>query len=163
MSDEYTSAGKSGGDTPLGSGAGQRPYMPRATIDAVAAWLKHGAQGRAPCVMSPMDEMAWFNTPVVTYPVQTAFEAIQLCQANSERVLLLLCCPTGAGQIAPDPQIDQGASTSLALNTTVPYLLLTQKEHGVLCQTSWYGHQNGTVVPVQRWMVIEVTLKDWPR
>lgn len=107
--------------------------------------------------MPPWEAYRWFDTPlerVVALPFGAGW--VQLCERSVRRVCLIFACPpTASGQIS----LNQGSANSgIGVQAGQSPLILTQQQHGPLCQEPWFGSSGGGSFIT----VVEVLLRAWP-
>lgn len=108
----------------------------------------------------PWEEMQWFETPTMsefTNP-NPAGLTVSVAPANSRRVVLILGCASGTGLYVSIRNDVAGATNGYQLLATTLPLIITQKDHGVLCQVEWFAF-------IPQFDVLDVTqvvLRDWP-
>jgi hypothetical protein len=108
-------------------------------------------------ILSPWDSSRYFSAPV-----ETSYGAIaqntQICKTDYKRVVLLIGLLSSSDSIRLSLKSGSFGGTGFVLTGTMPPLILTQREHGILCQSEWFVAQ----APATGMTVIEVFLQDWP-
>lgn len=110
--------------------------------------------------MPPWEANEWFHTPtVVQVPVGGA-GAFQLCQANPQRVALIISAAFGAGfnvYVAPRSDVAAGLGYNLSQNN--PSVSFLHADYGPLVAMDWFGTSSGVA---GNYTIFEVVLRDWP-
>ncbi len=125
--------------------------------------LKAGGKPRSKCVLSPWDEYAWFQTPVVTTTQCRTAAPTLVARSNPYRVVLMFSCAFGAAGtlfISPSQAMVGNANLAIPVPVSFPPFILTQKDHGILAQIEWWGV---SVTANMRITVVEGILKGWPQ
>jgi hypothetical protein len=108
--------------------------------------------------MSPWDAFSWFDTPrerTVSLPGNTA---TPICAAEPRRVVLIIAAPQTNLTISLLPSLTSTTGLPIVASSAQLPFILTQHEHGPLCQLQWYGLAGFT----SSCTVVEVLLRDWP-
>lgn len=106
--------------------------------------------------LPPWEEIQFFNDPVVTV-LPAPHAGVQVVAANPQRVVLVLSCATaGNAQLAPFVStLTQGG---IALDSSTPTIIITEKDHGPLCTCAWFS----VILMAVPLTVVEVILRQWP-
>ena len=110
--------------------------------------------------MSPWQELTWFEplSPVLVSPPSKG--SLPLCAANPRRVVLVMSNTVGAAAFASVGSDPGGNNTNgWSMQGTYQTIVLTQKDHGPLCQAAWWVSIQLSPATVY---VIEGILRDWP-
>lgn len=108
--------------------------------------------------MSPWDEYAWFDTPIETkWTSISAPAGQQIVARNVRRVALIIAI--NVSTVSVSTQAGLAAAQGVSLSLTQPNLMLTQKDHGPLCQNAWFVSVIGGGAV---FTTIESFLRDWP-
>lgn len=139
-------------------------------MDILRAWklrksqCKHRVQ-RDCCVLSPMDEMLWFNSPVMNrFSSAQTNVTFQCAQANPMRVGIIFSVFSGGSFIINivDPQNPaNGTIQGITITQAMLPFMITQADWGPLVQSAWFAVSTGAIPP--NLAVFEITLKDWPQ
>lgn len=107
-------------------------------------------------LLSPWAALPWFELPTQT-TVQLTMGPVQLCQANPQRVALLIGSTGGApgSGISINPGISSGQG--LPITSAQPIALYAYRD-GPLVAQAWYWVSGGG----STMDVVEVVLRDWP-
>lgn len=151
-----------------------------AARDAAMKWLARGSSGRRKCVMSPMDEMTWFQPPKISsYEVpRWPTAAIQVAIADPMRVSLYAGMVDGystpavaANTIADfviiginDPNAEYAVS-GFVVNAFTPGITLLESQFPGVVQGDLFATFTGSNPTAHdiTLCVIEIRLRDWPR
>lgn len=116
---------------------------------------RRGTASRAP--IPPWDEMVYFDKPFThSVPIPFNSGALLIASQNPHRVALIVSCVlAGTAFISPTAEPTNGLGIPIA--NTLPPVIITQREHGNLCQCEWFVTSSNQVTIY----VIEVLLREW--
>ena len=132
--------------------------------DATKRWMqsledRKRSGKRKSSVMSPWDEMAYFDLPVTRFFTGSIVTPFSIAVANPRRVVLMFGGIGGQSQVGPQDQAAVLAGGGFPVNATTNAFTVIEAEHGILCQVEWFA-----VVPLAGAIltVTEVFLREFP-
>jgi len=115
-------------------------------------------RGKVPTAMAPWDENAYFDLPIERGFTTTGGVADSVAKANPRRVVLLFSLASASSYTVSTRSDIAGAGNGIIVNNTTLPLVITQANHGPLCQVEWFAF---TAVPLLI-TIIEINLREWP-
>lgn len=107
--------------------------------------------------MPPWEAYRWFDAPVETLWSMMSIGPNLEVAAHSVRRVVLMFCPVGVSSVYLSTVQSNSARGYQLVNGAAP-LILTQQQHGVLCQVPWFAGGAGA----NSLTTIEVFLRAWP-